>query len=106
MTSTPKADLLPCPFCGSTNIDPEGWVAQNPDGSDRQTGPACDDCVASAQSVEQWNTRALKSLLLAQPTREMLAHLIATETDAVINYAHALEIADAIIKLYTPKDAT
>lgn len=49
--------LLPCPFCGSTNIDPEGWVAQNPDGSERRSGPACDDCVASAASVDLWNKR-------------------------------------------------
>jgi hypothetical protein len=44
--------MLPCPFCGSTNIDPEGWV------STERKGPACDDCAACADTVEIWNTRA------------------------------------------------
>lgn len=43
--------LLPCPFCGSTNIDPEGWA------STTLKGPACDDCSGSAETVEQWNKR-------------------------------------------------
>lgn len=44
-------DLKPCPFCGSHSIDPEGWV------STERKGPACDDCGASADTVEIWNTR-------------------------------------------------
>lgn len=28
-----------------------------PDGSNKRTGPACDDCGASAGSDERWNTR-------------------------------------------------
>lgn len=47
--------LLPCPFCGSKNIDPEGWVS-----TDRK-GPACDDCSGSADTVELWNSRPLAS---------------------------------------------
>lgn len=43
--------LAPCPFCGSTNIDPEGWV------STERKGPACDDCNAAADTVELWNRR-------------------------------------------------
>lgn len=43
--------LLPCPFCGSANIDPEGWV------STERKGPACDDCSGSADTVELWNRR-------------------------------------------------
>lgn len=47
------SELKPCPFCGSRNIDPKGWVR-----NDGVSGPACDDCVASAESVEAWNRRA------------------------------------------------
>lgn len=46
------ANLKPRPFCGCTDIDPEGWV------STTTSGPACDNCSASAQSVAEWNTRA------------------------------------------------
>ena len=48
-------DLKPCPFCGG-KADPEGWASMDCDRVIR-TGPACDDCGASADSVEQWNTR-------------------------------------------------
>jgi len=44
--------LLPCPFCNSTNIDQEGWKS-----SDGTSGPACDDCCGSANSIVEWNTR-------------------------------------------------
>jgi len=47
------AKLLPCPFCGSANIDPEGWV------STERKGPACDDCAGCADTVELWNSRPL-----------------------------------------------
>jgi hypothetical protein len=46
--------LLPCPFCGSNNVDPEGW------GSTDRAGPACDDCAGTADTVELWNTRPLE----------------------------------------------
>lgn len=45
--------LLPCPFCGGTNIDPEGWA------STERKGPACDDCAGCADTVELWNSRPL-----------------------------------------------
>jgi hypothetical protein len=49
-------DLKPCPFCGSTNVDPEGWMAK--DMNDIITrGPTCEDCDAAAASVTAWNTR-------------------------------------------------
>ena len=51
-TNKMREELLPCPFCGSANIDPVGWMA-----GDGRQGPACDDCMASADSVERWNTR-------------------------------------------------
>lgn len=46
-------DLLLCPFCGSSNIDPQGWA------STERSGPACDDCGASADTVELWNNRPI-----------------------------------------------
>lgn len=45
--------LLPCPFCGSKNIDPEGWA------SAERSGPACDDCAGTADTIELWNSRPL-----------------------------------------------
>lgn len=45
------ADLLPCPFCGSTKIDPEGWASTD------RAGPACDDCAGSADTIALWNSR-------------------------------------------------
>lgn len=62
-----RGQLAPCPFCGSRDIDPEGWASggcQCPDDAHAvmqcasRTGPACDDCGATAESVEKWNQRA------------------------------------------------
>ncbi len=44
--------LKPCPFCGSVHIDPEGWLR-----NDGISGPACDNCGASAGSITLWNKR-------------------------------------------------
>lgn len=52
---TPRCS--PCPFCGSTNVDPEGWMSVNQDGTQKKTGPACDECGGSTENVERWNTR-------------------------------------------------
>lgn len=46
-------ELKPCPFCGSTDIDPEGVLASK-DGGENYSYPACNDCSASC---EDWNTR-------------------------------------------------
>lgn len=43
--------LLPCPFCGSADIDPEGWASTD------RAGPACNNCSGSADTVELWNSR-------------------------------------------------
>lgn len=46
-----RVKLEPCPFCGGTDIDPTGWV------SAVRSGPACNDCNATADSVAAWNRR-------------------------------------------------
>lgn len=46
------SELLPCPFCGSKNIDAKGWASTDRD------GPACDDCGGTADTIELWNSRS------------------------------------------------
>ncbi len=41
----------PCPFCGG-RVDPVGWLR-----NDGVRGPECDDCGATAPSLEAWNRR-------------------------------------------------
>ncbi len=59
-----KIEMKSCPFCGSSNVDPEGWKSRE------TSGPACDDCGGSAgsalktreENVAAWNRRVpLKS---------------------------------------------
>ena len=66
-TPTPAQQLEPCPFCGSESIDPRGWASEN------SSGPACDDCGASAgcvsnrlqDNIAAWNRRTPNSRALA-----------------------------------------
>ena len=44
--------MLRCPFCGSTDIDITFWK----DNTGKQ-GPGCNDCGATADSVNDWNGR-------------------------------------------------
>jgi len=62
MSEKKDYDLEPdrCPFCGSDNVDPAGW--KNGEG---ETGPACNNCNATADSVEEWNTRPTETALRA-----------------------------------------
>lgn len=54
-------DLLPCPFCGG-NADPTGWLC-----NDGRRGPECEDCGATAESTEAWNSRATPAQPAAEP---------------------------------------
>jgi hypothetical protein len=54
---TEKVELLPCPFCGSADIDPTFWMSGDKQ-STRKQGPGCNDCNATAESVADWNRRA------------------------------------------------
>jgi len=66
---TDEDEVLPCPFCGTADIDPEGVVAFKPEyrysdmTEDRDAtpdklefGPACNQCGCTTDG--HWNTRA------------------------------------------------
>jgi hypothetical protein len=58
-TETPE--LLPCPFCGSSEVNPEGWYRMTEHVFGPRCvvfGPACDECGSSAKTIAAWNTRA------------------------------------------------
>jgi len=56
MTPSAVKENLPCPFCGG-RCDPEGWGGCDEPGQPMKHGPACDDCGATAEDLETWNTR-------------------------------------------------
>lgn len=74
------ASVDPCPFCGSENVDSKGWLA-----NDGRSGPACDDCGATAESVEGWNRR----VPAPSPADERAASL---EHDFQVDRASGIEI--------------
>lgn len=51
---SPETGLMPCPFCGGTDIVPDFWLAHE----GQISGPGCMDCGGSAESFEAWNKRA------------------------------------------------
>lgn len=57
-------NLLPCPFCASTSIDSKGWASTD------RSGPACDDCGGTADTVELWNSRPAARLVCEEQQRE------------------------------------
>lgn len=66
-------ELLPCPFCGSSDVDAAGWL----DGQGRR-GPECMGCGATAQSVDAWNRRHTPAgwqLVPVEPTAGMMRAL-------------------------------
>jgi hypothetical protein len=93
-----KMQLMPCPFCGSQNIDPEGWASTD------RAGPACDDCAGTADTVELWNKRpiiGLSRLVIA-------ARKVAFEDrsrEAIRELDHASEVFASLIPWENePKD--
>lgn len=73
-------DIDECPFCGGT-VDPQGWLR-----GDGKRGPECNDCGATAPSMEAWNKRvpqekseacfnAVISYVLANPCESPLEFL-------------------------------
>ncbi|WP_202631802.1 hypothetical protein [Cronobacter sakazakii] len=53
---TDEKGNLPCPFCGG-RCDPNGWMGSYDDGVP-MCGPECEDCGATASSIEEWNRRS------------------------------------------------
>ncbi len=49
--------LLNCPFCGSDDIDPEFCLRLDAVDCVDSAEPGCNNCGATASSVEKWNTR-------------------------------------------------
>lgn len=70
-----EGELLPCPFCGGTNIDRAEWS-----GSDGKSGPGCGDCGALADSVEHWNRRTAPAV--PAPNVDWLGLALALEAQA------------------------
>jgi hypothetical protein len=73
--------LLPCPFCGSTDIDAKGWM--NGEG---KTGPECEGCGATAESVDLWNTRPLAT---EGPTTLTFARPITCQAKDVLHLTYS-----------------
>lgn len=70
------SDLKPCPFCGSSEIDPEGWTGITAKFVGT-SGPECTGCGATSPTVEEWNTRApsdARAAALDLSEVERLAH--------------------------------
>lgn len=92
--------LLPCPFCGGTNTDPEGWMQTDINGGVSQ-GPTCEDCDAAAASVAAWNRRTPQPDALPGDMRERVVAAVAANVhvgdgQTVIN---GPALADAILSL-------
>ena len=47
-----QVKLLPCPFCGSEDVDASFWMSK--EGS----GPGCMSCGSTAETVAIWNSRS------------------------------------------------
>ena len=59
MNDKASTTLLPCPFCGSHNVDPEGWLGSvEANRLDLRRGPECMGCGAAAKTVKLWNQRS------------------------------------------------
>jgi hypothetical protein len=72
------AVLKVCPFCGSYQIDPEGGLGADKDGTMR-TFPVCDNCHATAPSVEAWNRRTI-TVDMALKASDAIDHCLDDET--------------------------
>jgi hypothetical protein len=72
-----KTTLKVCLHCGSYQIDPEGGLGQDGDGTMR-TFPVCDNCRACADSVEAWNRRTITADMLLKAS-DAIDHCIDEE---------------------------
>ena len=83
-------ELLSCPFCGSESVDPKGWLR-----NDGVSGPECDGCGATAESVEIWNTRALPAPGAAPPAGTSNLKMLLSRTSETMDYLAQREAAPA-----------
>lgn len=63
--------LNPCPFCKSTDVDPKGWM--NGRG---QTGPACNDCGGSAETIELWQAATTTRVCVPDEWRNAMQRVL------------------------------
>lgn len=90
--SEQTVQLLPCPFCGSADIDPTGWA-----NSEGVEGPVCNNCTASIgyvgrtpeANIAAWNARP--AIILAAP--DLLKALVDAEY-ALANIAETFDYDD------------
>ena len=83
------AQMKRCPFCGSANVDPQGWASRDPDAqvsSSNREGPACDDCGATADTLEMWNRRASEACDPSDPVETFLAEVRAELASARLKF--------------------
>jgi len=71
-----EVKLKMCPFCKSADIDPEGWMSSDQEGGNIRQGPACNNCGASADTVDLWNTRPTEDALYTVAERMAAAKTI------------------------------
>ena len=83
--------LLQCPFCGSSSIDPHGWKS-----SDGRSGPACDDCGGSVDTVVQWNTRPREARASAAVFEASILREKVEKMEALLNSPHIDEWFDGV----------
>lgn len=81
-----EEELRPCPFCGSDDIDAKGWK-----GNDGSVGPCCNNCNATADSIEIWNTRATDPIIEEVAEKIAIMHI---NDQLLKQMAEALESAD------------
>lgn len=91
--------LKACPFCGG-KCDPEGWLGTMPDphliggvGAERR-GPECEDCGATAESVEAWNRRSL-----AEP-KGVSDEMVEAALSAPVRHANGPTVSDFLWNAY------
>ncbi len=83
-------ELKNCPFCGSGDIDPKGWMTLT------TSGPECNNCGATACSAGEWNTRHIPEGCALVSTLQLelcVAHL---KTQSPVNGNTVLVIENMI----------
>ncbi len=70
--------LIPCPFCGSVDIDKDGVLS-----NDGTTSPQCMNCGATADSIKLWNKRINKPII--NKKESVLLSLFLEECEEIFN---------------------